>query len=99
MLCCKVLYQLFLILGLFTYTTYTRTLDAKLKRSRRQAADVKLAEYSARMAIERARQGCQQIGCGLIDLIQSGKKKRADYSEEDARDQLLKLLLDVKDRR
>lgn len=39
-------------------------------RSRRQAADVKLAEYSARMALERDRQGCIQIGCGLIDLIQ-----------------------------
>eukprot|EP00105_Crassostrea_gigas_P045861 XP_019930009.1 PREDICTED: uncharacterized protein LOC105346073 [Crassostrea gigas] len=45
---------------------------------RRQNADVKATEYFARLALERMPTDCLQIGCGLVDLQESGKKKRTD---------------------
>ncbi|XP_078331211.1 uncharacterized protein LOC144625036 [Crassostrea virginica] len=61
---------------LFVCATNGRHLDSR--RVRRQSADVKATEYFARLALERMPSDCREIGCGLVDLVQSGKKKRTE---------------------
>lgn len=61
---------------IFVCATNGRNLESR--RVRRQNADVKATEYFARLALERMPTDCLQIGCGLVDLKESGKKKRTD---------------------
>ncbi|KAK6190904.1 hypothetical protein SNE40_002672 [Patella caerulea] len=57
-------------------------------RLKRQTADVRTAEYLARMALGRAltSYGCRNIACGMVDVYRSGKKKRAEGNTVDEDD-------------
>uniref|UniRef100_A0A8W8N4E2 Uncharacterized protein n=1 Tax=Magallana gigas TaxID=29159 RepID=A0A8W8N4E2_MAGGI len=67
---------------IFVCATNGRNLESR--RVRRQNADVKATEYFARLALERMPTDCLQIGCGLVDLQESGKKKRTDTQNSKA---------------
>ncbi|XP_060068303.1 uncharacterized protein LOC132548453 [Ylistrum balloti] len=71
----KTVAKVILVCALFGCLACGRSVEGKLKRLRRQAGDVKTAEYLARLALERRPMGCTIVGCGLIDVVQSGKKR------------------------
>ncbi|XP_033752728.1 uncharacterized protein LOC117336342 [Pecten maximus] len=75
MSCTKVVAKVLLVCAVFGCIAYGRSVEGKLKRLRRQTGDVKTAEYLARLALERRPTGCNLIGCGLIDIVESGKKR------------------------
>ncbi|XP_069131635.1 uncharacterized protein [Argopecten irradians] len=97
----KVVAKVLLVCAVFGCIAYGRSVEGKLKRLRRQAGDVKTAEYWARLALERSRaRGCALIGCGLIDIVQSGKKRDGRTSQSlqgdldtESRAKLLTMLL------
>ncbi|XP_078334888.1 uncharacterized protein LOC144625946 [Crassostrea virginica] len=61
---------------LFVCATNGSHLDSR--RVRRQAADIKALDWFARRAMERRPSNCREIGCGIVDLGESGKKKRTE---------------------
>ncbi|XP_021353029.1 uncharacterized protein LOC110450099 [Mizuhopecten yessoensis] len=75
MICTKVVAKVLLVCAVFGCIACGRSVEGKLKRLRRQTGDVKTAEYFARLALERRPTGCDLIGCGLIDIVASGKKR------------------------
>ncbi|KAL3841586.1 hypothetical protein ACJMK2_019707 [Sinanodonta woodiana] len=80
-----------------TSLTSARFLTENGERVKRQTADVRIAEYNALLALGR-RLHCKQIACGLVNVIQSGRKKRSlrtllDDLDEAQRLQYLNMLL------
>ncbi|RUS86411.1 hypothetical protein EGW08_005861 [Elysia chlorotica] len=57
-------------------------------RSKRQSADVRAAEYLAWIALggNIPRGGCIEVACGVVDVYQSGKKKR-DFESDSLSDE------------
>ncbi|VDI74000.1 uncharacterized protein [Mytilus edulis] len=51
-------------------------LNSLLSRERRHFAEFKTTDYATRIALERQFSKCRLIGCGLVDIVASGKKKR-----------------------
>ncbi|BFZ04149.1 hypothetical protein BsWGS_07187 [Bradybaena similaris] len=85
----------FLCFLLATFTHSAAVSEATRSRSRRQSADVRLAEYLAWIALN-GKQPCSQVACGVVDVAASGKKKR-DYQplsvSDEERYNLLKYLI------
>jgi hypothetical protein len=94
--------QLSLILALLSLLLISLTHSAALPdavRQKRQSADVRTAEYLAWIALggKVPSRGCEVVACGVVDVYNSGKKKRdpsmaADVSDSE-RYNLLKALL------
>lgn len=69
-------------------------------RVRRQAGDMRVAHLRAENALKQlAPKACAETGCGLIDIITSGKRKRSEGSElneypRSSKLQLLRRLVD-----
>lgn len=74
---------------------------AVLSRERRNFAELKTIEYATRIALQERFRNCIQIGCGLIDIVASGKKKRDSPNQlsDSYRNYLLsKIIESAKDR-
>lgn len=85
-----------LSLLLVTFTQSAVVPDAVRSRNKRQSADVRTAEYLAWIALggKLPSAGCSQVACGVVDVWESGKKKRSGSdSVSEERYQLLRSLI------
>ncbi|KAL5007493.1 hypothetical protein ScPMuIL_016299 [Solemya velum] len=78
-----------------TFANYEKSFMSTRERVKRQSADVKIAEYLARLGL--GRDDCAYVGCGLVDVKASGKKKRTGDSSkgDDSRKNYLLSLLEL----
>ncbi|BFZ04148.1 hypothetical protein BsWGS_07188 [Bradybaena similaris] len=67
----------FLCFLLATFTHSAAVSEATRSRSRRQSADVRLAEYLAWIALN-GKQPCSQVACGVVDVAARVRRSSAD---------------------